>query len=351
MVQTALQEGMSEAARQHKRARSTVQRLVRRWEQRGMEGLCNQPRGPQQPIGQQVQELIVDLKLGQPGRSCEKIRRLMEELGCPVSRQTVWRVLSERGLARVQEREPLRRFVHSQPNDLWQLDLMEDESTAAGKVHLVAALDDHSRFCVGAKFVRRKGEVPVLGALAEFLGRWGLPEAVLTDRAVMFFGTQELPSGMTTYQMALDALGVRAAFAAPYKPRTKGKVEKFFSFVQRDFLDEVRDQVRSLEDLNGRLSQWLQWYNQQRPHASLAEGAPARHYRASRRSAPENLESVLAVEQSRRVGRDSHISFRGKRLAVPPQYLGQRVWLRLLGDHMTITANNRTIAQYSVANL
>ena len=43
-----------------------------------------------------------------------------------------------------------------------------------------------------------------------------------------FFGTQELPSGMTTYQLALSALGVSAAFAAPYKPRTKGKIERFF---------------------------------------------------------------------------------------------------------------------------
>jgi len=351
VVQTALREGMSEAARQHRCARSTVQRLVRRHEEGGLWALCNQPRGPRQPIAEEIRELIVELKVAQPRRSCDKIRRLMEELGYPVCRQTVWRALSERGLARVQEREPLRRFVHPQPNDLWQLDLMEDESTAVGKVHLVAALDDHSRFCVGAKFVRRKGEVQVLGVLAELLGRWGLPAAVLTDRAVMFFGTRELPSGTTTYQMALDALGVRAAFAAPYKPRTKGKVEKFFSFVQRDFLEEVRDQVRSVDDLNGRLGQWLQWYNYQRPHASLAEGMPARHYRASRRGAPENLDSVLAVEQSRRVGRDSHISFRGKRLPVPPEYLGQRVWLRLLGDHMTITANNKTIAQYSVANL
>ena len=240
MVQTALREGISEAARQHRCARSTVQRLVRRHEEGGLWALCNQPRGPRQPIAEEIRELIVELKVVQPRRSCDKIRRLMEELGYPVCRQTVWRALSERGLARVQEREPLRRFVHPQPNDLWQLDLMEDESTAVGKVHLVAALDDHSRFCVGAKFVRRKGEVQVLGVLAELLGRWGLPAAVLTDRAVMFFGTRELPSGTTTYQMALDALGVRAAFAAPYKPRTKGKVEKFFSFVQRDFLEEVR---------------------------------------------------------------------------------------------------------------
>ena len=351
VVQTAEEKGVSGAAREHGVARSTVQRLVHRYRVGGLKALCTKPRGARPAIAQQVRELIVDLKVALPSRSGEKIRRLMEELEQPVSRQTVWRVLSERGLARRQEAEPLRRFVHRQPNDLWQLDLMEDEQTGCGKVHLVAAIDDHSRFCVGARFVRRKGEADVLGALASFLGRWGLPAAVLTDRAVSFFGTQELPSGMTTYQLGLGALGIRAAFAAPYKPRTKGKVEKFFSFLQRDFLAEVRDSVRSLEELNARLQEWVDWYNQRRPHASLAQGTPAQHYRPSRTGAPANLDSLLAVEQSRRVGRDSAIAFRGKRLAVPPQYLGQHVWLQLLGDELKITANNLTIAQYSVANL
>jgi len=299
----------------------------------------------------EVRELIVTFKLAQPRRSTEKIRRLLEEAGLPVSRQTVWRVLAARGLARHQEPTPLRPFVRPAPNELWQLDLMEEEPLPFGRVHLVAALDDHSRFCVGARFCRRKGEADILGALAGMLGRWGLPEAILTDRAVSFFGTQEVPSGMTTYQLALSALGVRAAFAAPYKPRTKGKIERFFSFLQRDFLAEVKTQVHSLAELNEKLEAWIEWYNWRRPHASLGEGTPGQHYRGSQRAAPTNLETLLAVESPRRVGRDSAVAFRGKRLPVPPQYLGQRVWLQLLGEQLTITAGNQRIAHYSVSDL
>lgn len=65
----------------------------------------------------------------------------------------------------------------------------------------------------------------------------------------------------------------------------------------------------------------------------------------------QEREPLLAAEQSRRVGRDNRISFQGKRPPVPSQYLGQRVWLQLLGDQTTITAHNRTIAHYSLANL
>lgn len=351
IVECAERESFSQAAREHGCARSTVQRLVRRYQQHGLRVLCNQPRGPREPMAPEVKELIVTLKLAQPRRSTEKIRHLLAEAGLPVSRQTVWRVLSARGLARVQESTPLRPFVRSAPNELWQLDLMEEEKLPFGKVHLVAALDDHSRFCVGARCCARKGEADILGARAGFLGRWGLPEAILTDRAVSFFGTQELPSGMTTYQLALSALGVRAAFAAPYKPRTKGKIERFFSFVQRDFLTEVRAQVRSLPELNARLEAWVEWYNWRRPHASLGKGTPGQRYRGSQRAAPTNLESLLAVESPRRVGRDSAVAFRGKRLAVPPQYLSQRVWLQQLGEQLTITMGNQKIAQYSISDL
>ena len=350
VVDTALKEGISQAAREHGCARSTVQRLLRRYQAGGLWALCNQPRGCREPIAAEVKELIVELKVAQPRRSTRKICERMQELGVPVSRQTVWRVLAVRGLASLQE-PALQRFVRSEPNALWQLDLMEEEPTASGRVHLVAALDDHSRFCVGARFVRRKGEADVLGALASFLQRCGLPEAILTDRAVSFYGTQELPSGMTTYQLALSALGVRAAFAKPYKPRTKGKIERFFSFLQRDFLAEVRDQVTSLAQLNEQLEGWIEWYNWRRPHGSLGEGTPGQHYRSSAQAAPPQLETLLAVETPRRVDRSSTVAFRGKRLAVPPEYLGQRVWLQQLGERLTILAGTRKIAEYSVADL
>jgi transposase len=176
IVDDALRDGISQAARAHGCARSTVQRLLRRHQAGGLEALCNQPRGCREPIAAEVKELIVELKLAQPRRSTQKIRQLMEEMGLPLSRQTVWRVLAAKGLASLQEPSPLQRFVRSEPNALWQLDLMEEERLPCGKVHLVAALDDHSRFCVGARFVRRKGEADILGALAGFLQRWGLPK-------------------------------------------------------------------------------------------------------------------------------------------------------------------------------
>ena len=45
---------------------------------------------------------------------------------------------------------------------------------------------DASRYCLGGEWISRKCEPAVLGALARVLRRFGLPEAILTDRDSVF---------------------------------------------------------------------------------------------------------------------------------------------------------------------
>jgi len=347
VVVLAQQEGISEAARRFACSRTTVYKLLSRFERGGLEGLVNRPRGPQAPLAPEAEELIVELKVHGPHRSSSKIQQLLEErYGFSVSRQTVWRVLSSRGLARLVDREPLQRFQRPQPNQLWQMDFKEDVATPAGKAHLLAVIDDASRFCLGGEWIPRKSEPQVLGALGRVLRRFGLPEAILTDRDTVFYGPASRQSGLTTYQMALEAMGVRAVFAKPYKPRTKGKVEKFIQFVIHDFLAEVKDQVQDVADLNRRWEAWLPWYNERRPHASLGEVPPAQRFSASRRAAPADLERLLRVEVMRKVARDCTISLRGKRYELPAALIGRHVWVGQLGDQLTIEHAGRIVATY-----
>ena len=194
--------------------------------------------------------------------------------------------------------------------------------------------------------MRRKTEPVVLGALTPVFRRWGLPDAVLSDRATVFYGPATRHAGLTTYQLALEALGVRACYAKPYKPRTKGKVEKFIQFVERDFIREVADQVTDLADLNRRWAAWVRWYNEQRPHSSLGDVPPSRRYQASRRAAPAGLERLCRVEVQRKVARDGTISLGGQRYPVPVDLMGRHVWVGLLGDQMLVEHAGRTVATF-----
>jgi transposase InsO family protein len=348
IIESARTEGVSAASRKHRCCRTTVYALLARYQAGRMEALVNRPRGPRAPIPRQIEEAIVGFKLDLLSRSTAKIQQLVHQgYGRQVSRQTVWRVLSARGLARITDPVPLVRFSRLLPNDLWQFDLMEDEATAIGKVHLPVLVDDATRFCLAGRFVRCKAQPAVLGVLAEAMRICGLPQEILTDRAKMFYGPTASHQGLTVYQLALQTLGIRAAFSKPYKARTKGKVEKFIQFVQRDFLSEVRDKVRSLEDLNARFKRWRAWYNYERPHSSLGQGAPGRSYHSSARLAPAELERLLSVTEPRRVGRDASISVAGQRYPVPAEYMGRHVWVAMLKDQIRIEHGGKTIAEYT----
>lgn len=348
VIEAAQQDGVTAAARRFECSRTTVYKLLCRYEQGGLLGLVNRPRGPQQPVAPDVVELIVELKVHGPHRSTAKIQQLLQErYGVAVSRQTVWRVLSSRGLARVVDREPLQRFERPLANQLWQMDLKEQVRFPFGKAHLLAVLDDASRFCLGGEWIASKAEPAVLGALAGVLRRFGLPQAILTDRDSAFWGPATRQAGLTTYQIALEALQVKAAFAKPYKPRTKGKVEKFIQFVEHDFLAEVKDEIKDLGDLNRRWQEWVDWYNERRPHASLGDLPPARRFQASRRAAPPELERLLRVEVSRKVARDCTISVKGKRYQLPADLIGRHVWVGQLGEEITIEHGGRIVATYA----
>jgi len=348
VVLYAEDHGPGAAARRFGCSRTTVYKLLARYRGGGMGALQNRPRGPRTPLPEETVELIIALKLAARQRSTSKIMRLLgERYGVRVCRQSVWRVLSQRGLAKWQEPEPLRRFERPHPNALWQMDLKEDVRFRFGKAHLLAIIDDASRFCLGGEWIPSKAEPAVLGALAKVLERWGLPQAILTDRGSVFYGPASRQVGLTTYQLALETLGMRAAFCAPYKPRTKGKVEKFIQTLEQDFLLELEGSPASLAELNLRWQAWVDWYNHRRPHASLADRPPAHRFQASRTPAPRELRKLLQVEAMRKVSRDATISLKGRRYPVPPALMGKHVWVAMLGDTITIEHSGTIVARFT----
>lgn len=348
IIEMAEQESVTAAARHFGCSRTTIYKLQERYREGGLLALANQPRGPQEPLPEEVIELVVELKTSAPHRATSKIRQLLaERYGIQISRQSIWRILSARGLARILDPEPLVRFARPLPNQLWQMDLKEEVTFPFGLAHLLTAVDDASRYCLGGVWIRNKQEPTVLGALAQLLERAGLPEALLTDRATLFRGASTRQRGLSTYQLALEALGTKPVFAKAYKPRTKGKIEKFIGFLERDFIWEVKDQVSSLAELQTRWEEWCQWYNQSRPHSSLGNVPPSTRYAISRRAAPPELRKLLAVEVVRSVRRDATISLGGRPYAVPSELMGKHVWVGLLGNAITIEHAGRIVATYT----
>ncbi|MCL5959770.1 MAG: integrase core domain-containing protein [Chloroflexi bacterium] len=244
-------------------------------------------------------------------------------------------------------------FERTEPNALRQVDLVEDERTAIGIVHGVFYLDDYSRYCVGGRFFFDKTEDNVLQVGLNAVVQHGLPVEILSDNGPQFqvVDDQARASGTKTrYQSGWEALGVTVTFAAPYHPQTKGKEERFNRFVKEDFLDEVRDRVTSLEDLNERFALWQRWYNEQWQHSALNFNPPISRYRPGMKIAKETLWQTFAKEETRKVRLDGKIQVGKSFYQLPKGWERNRVRIYRFGNQLKVIGGkeNRLLGEWTL---
>jgi len=317
----------------------TIERYAAKLLEEGPKGLVDHRHSNNQKLTPKDERKIVKAKREGPWRSARKIKDL---LNLKVHRVTVWRVLVKHGVAHLnyQQIKPIRRFVAKYPNDLWQADIMgRVKFTRLGVMYLIATIDDHARFCLSGKWFRKQTKINVFRVWYHALCHYGLPKAMLQDRGSQY----KAHRGQSDYQFYAKALGIRLKYAN--KAQTKGKIERFWRFVQRDFVRENLG-VESVEELNRKFFAWQKWYNFHHHSEGLGmEGrTPAEVYRPSqRRKDPRELRTMLAIEERRKVMRDSTISLYGHKYRVPPGYINCRIWVKIIGDKLIFEAMDKVI--------
>jgi hypothetical protein len=133
----------------------------------------------------------------------------------------------------------------------------------------------------------------------------------------------------------------------PYRPKTKGKVERPFRYIREDFF--LARSFANLDDLNRQLRHWLESVANPRVHAStqrvvnelFAEERP--HLRPLP-LAP--FRSVLRLE--RRISREGMISVGGNFYSVPDATRRRLVEVHTLADEVHIFEDGQLIASHPV---
>lgn len=288
---------------------------------------------------------IVRAKREGPWRSARKVLELTRIRRIGV--RQVQRIWVKAGLNQInlERLKPIQRFVAKEPNDLWQADIMgKIRFPYLGEAYLIANIDDHSRFILGAKWFARQTQLNVFRVWYHCLFRWGLPKAMLQDKGSQYRSAH--PRGEATYQHYAQALGINLVFA--HRARTKGKIERLWRFLQQDFVRENLD-VRSLAELNRRFFAWQVKFNEAFKSEGLGMGGqtPAEVYQPSERRRPQQeLQEMLTLTLRRYVYTDSTISLFGQRYRVPPGYIKCRIWLRLRGEKVVLEAMGKTILKF-----
>lgn len=231
------------------------------------------------------------------------------------SLRTVYRYLRRQGCDRASlragrwESGPTKAFEAPHVNELWMVDFSPGPwiRTAGGalRTQLCVLIDDHSRLIPFAGYYRRADAEAFLHALREAVLRRGVPVKLYTDRGRPFVCHHT--------QVVCANLGVRLLHARPYHSWSKGKIERVIQTIQRGFEKPLRLEaaVQSLEELNRKLSAWIQSVYHQRVHQATGLSPEARYQLAvgSIRTLPPDVdvEALFFTRIERSVRKDGTI--------------------------------------------
>jgi len=177
----------------------------------------------------------------------------------------------------------------------------------------------------------------------------GIPRVVLYDNMkTVVTGRDEEGKVQVNPRFAEFALAVGFTPRAcrPYRPQTKGRVERSVRYLRQNFWPGRT--FASLSDLNQQAAAWCKEANQrihgttgQRP-CDLWEEEPLTQVW------DPLLASRFALEE-RKVGRDGFVQFGGSRYGVPWQHAGQMVQVRETAAYIEILFKNERIAVHPKA--
>jgi putative transposase len=77
------------------------------------------------------------------------------------------------------------------------------------------------------------------------------------------------------YTATVRAYGLTQEFITPYTPEQNGLMERFFRSLKEECIWQHR--FESLAHARHVVSQWIRFYNDERPHQSLGYAAPSAH--------------------------------------------------------------------------
>jgi len=250
----------------------------KKFDQEGPAGLMDRPKGG--PRGSRLPDLtvrtILMLKKANPEYGCQRISDLLlRGPALPASPTAVNRVLHEAGyqLEEVPTRshpDKVHFFERAIANQLWQTDLFTFILKRQNRrVYLVAFLDDHSRFIVGYGLHASQSSALVLEVLRAALGSYGLPAEILTDNGSQYVTWR----GKSAFSKELDKHGIKQVVAAPRRPQTLGKIERFWGTLWRECVESAV--FVDLGDARQRIGHFIDHYNFQRPHQGINGLVPA----------------------------------------------------------------------------
>jgi putative transposase len=284
-------EKMAALCREFDVSRKTGYKIFQRYKDCGLEGLSDRSRRPYRQANQlpfQIEQLIVRLKRERPSWGApkirEKLRRLHSDLPTPAI-STVHAVLDRHGLVSRGRKRRYRAQGTSLskprlPNDLWCADYKGEFMLADRRYCYPLTISDFaSRYLLSCEALASTKETYAFTVFERVFKEFGLPKAIRTDNGVPFASPHAL-FGLSKLAVWWLRLGIHIERIKPGHPQQNGRHERIHLTLKKE---ATKPAAQNFLQQQAKFDDFLDCYNQERPHQALDMKYPAELYQPSPR--------------------------------------------------------------------
>lgn len=336
-------DAMSELCREFGISRKTGYKILNRYNTCGLQGLTDRSRRPYRQANQlpvQIETLIVRLKQDKPSWGAPKIRERLARLYPDVHRpaiSTVHAVLDRHGLVKRRRGRrnrakgtPLSR--PGQPNDLWCADY-KGEFMLADKRYCypLTITDFDSRYLIACEALSSTKEDYAFSVFESTFKEFGLPRAIRTDNGVPFASPNAL-FNLSKLSVWWLRLGIEIERIKPGNPQQNGRHERMHLTLKLETTKPAAGNVLQQQD---KFDDFIDCYNNERPHQALGMQCPAERYVPSTRpyrGLPE-LDYPLH-DKTVTVTTCGRICFNRQKINLSQVFAGQNVAIKQVSDEI-----------------
>ena len=333
---------MAALCREFNISRKTGYKLVRRYLERGIEGLKDISRAPHHnpnAVSSGIERLIVAARGEHPTWGPRKLKawlaRHHPDLNIPVP-STIGEILKRHGLV-VSRRRSRRTPPYTEPfvgcdssNRVWCADFKGWFKTGDGaRCDPFTLTDAYSRYLLRCQAVNRTDYYGVKPLFDAAFREYGIPQAIRTDNGPPFVTTTL--GGLSRLSIEWIKLGIIPERIEPGKPAQNGRHERMHRTLKAETATPPRKNIKSQQlAFNG----FLVEYNNERPHEALNQRTPSDLYKPSPTELPVNLPDIVYPDTFtiRKVHSQGDIRWKSKQIHLSQTLAGELVGFEQLDD-------------------
>ncbi len=340
-------EKMAVACREFGISRKTGYKIFNRYKDEGLKGLDDRPKSNYRHPNQtpfQVEKAILRIKQQHSTWGAPKIQeKLVKEFPAikPPAPSTIHCILDRHGL--VKRRKRRRHKAQGTPlsdaqvpNGLWCADYKGQFLLGNHKYCYPLTITDYrSRYllaCEGRESVKEAGAFPVFErAFKEF----GLPNAIRTDNGVPFASAHAL-FGLSKLSVWWLRLGINIERIKPGNPQQNGRHERMHLTLKKEATKPPSFNFLQQQD---RFDDFLEGYNNDRPHHALNGLYPGEVYTPSARAYFQpGVPEYPFHDRTIRVTQCGRICIGRRKVNFSTVFAGQYVGIREIADSIWLVS-------------